>query len=208
MSDERRQAAELRRQAAEDPDNQALYLTARLAKRQLFFRDPALAPLERILFAKRHPFLESHNYSEHLDGILEPGRRCTCWTFPATRKGRFRPDRARIQQLFDGSEGIVREPVADYDARTIYFAYRPDKPGRGWASYWHMYAMQADGSGLRKADRRAVSRFRCGLPARRRLWLFTARGARSASSAGGRRPTCCTGWRPTARTSGGSPTPT
>ncbi len=40
---------------------------------QLFFRDPALASLERILFAKRHPFLESHNYSEHLDGILEPG---------------------------------------------------------------------------------------------------------------------------------------
>jgi hypothetical protein len=32
-----------------------------------------LAPLERVLFAKRHPFLESHNYSEHLDGYLEPG---------------------------------------------------------------------------------------------------------------------------------------
>ena len=70
---ERAQAADLRRQAAEEPDSETLYLAARLAKRQLFFRDPALAPLERILFAKRHPFLESHNYSEHLDGILEPG---------------------------------------------------------------------------------------------------------------------------------------
>ena len=53
-------------------DSQTLYLAARQAKRQLFFRDPSLALLERVLFAKRHPFLESHNYSEHLDGILEP----------------------------------------------------------------------------------------------------------------------------------------
>ncbi len=35
--------------------------------------------------------------------------------------------RARIQPLFDGREGIVREPVSDFDAKTIYFAYRPDK---------------------------------------------------------------------------------
>ncbi len=148
---ERAQAADLRRQAAEDPDSETLYLAARQAKRQLFFRDPALAPLERILFAKRHPFLESHNYSEHLDGILEPGGGVYVLHIPRDEQDRFRPDRARIQQLFDGSEGIVREPVSDFDAKTIYFAYRPDKPEvEGWASYWHLYAMEADGSGLRK----------------------------------------------------------
>jgi hypothetical protein len=148
---ERAEAVALRRQAAEAPDSQALYLTARLAKRQLFLRDPALTPLERILFAKRHPFLESHNYSEHLDGILEPGGGVFVLHIPRDEQGRFRPDRARIQQLFDGSAGIVREPVSDFDARTIFFAYRPDKPEvDGWASYWHMYAMEADGSGLRK----------------------------------------------------------
>jgi len=151
VSEERAQAADLRRQAAEAPDSESLYLAARLAKRQLFFRDPALKPMERILFAKRHPFLESHNYSEHLDGILEPGGGVCVLSIPRDDQGRFRPDRATVQQLFDGSEGIVREPVADYDAETIYFAYRPDKPEvEGWASYWHMYAMEADGSHLRK----------------------------------------------------------
>lgn len=151
VSADRAQAADLRRQAAETPDSETLYLAARLAKRQLFLRDPALAQIERILFAKRHPFLESHNYSEHLDGILEPGGGVYVLEIPRDEQNRFRPDRARIQQLFDGSEGIVREPVADYGARTIYFAYRPDKPEvEGWASYWHMYALEADGSGVRK----------------------------------------------------------
>ncbi|MFV2070380.1 MAG: hypothetical protein ACC645_25730, partial [Pirellulales bacterium] len=104
-----------------------------------------------ILFSKRHPFLESHNYSEHLDGILEPGGGVYVLYIPRDEQDRFRPDRARIEQLFDGSEGIVREPVSDFDAKTIYFAYRPDKPlVEGWASYWHMYAMETDGSGLRR----------------------------------------------------------
>jgi len=148
---ERAQAADLRRQAADDPDSQTLYLAARHAKRQLFFRDPALTSLERILFAKRHPFLESHNYSEHLDGILEPGGGVCVLEIPRDEQGRFRPDHARIQQLFDGSEGIVREPVSDYDAKTIYFAFRPDKPEvEGWDPYWHLYAIEADGSNLRR----------------------------------------------------------
>jgi hypothetical protein len=148
---ERARAADFRRRAAREPDPEALYLAARHAKRQLFFRDPALAPLERILFAKRHPFLESHNYSEHLDGILEPGGGVYVLHVPRDEQDRFRPDRARIQQLFDGSEGIVREPVSDFDAKTIYFAYRPEEPlVEGWASYWHLYAMEADGSNLRK----------------------------------------------------------
>ena len=148
---ERAQAAELRLKAAREPDSQSLYLAARLAKRQLFLRDPALAPLERILFAKRHPFLESHNYSEHLDGILEPGGGVYALTIPRDQQNRFRPERACIQQLFDGREGIAREPVLDYDAKAIYFAYRPDKPEiDGWASYWHMYVMASDGSGLRR----------------------------------------------------------
>jgi hypothetical protein len=151
VSTERAQAADLRRQAAEDPDSQTLYLAARQAKRQLFFRDPSLALLERVLFAKRHPFLESHNYSEHLDGILEPGGGVYVLSIPRDEHGRLQPDLARTEQLFDGSEGIVREPVSDFDARNIYFAYRPDKPEvEGWASYWHLYSMETDGSDLRK----------------------------------------------------------
>jgi len=148
---ERRQAKDLRRLANGDMDSTKLYLAARRAKRQLFFRDPALALLDRILFAKRHPFHESHNYSEHFDGILEPGGGIYVLNIPRDEQGRFRPERALIQQLFDGSEGVAREPVSDFDAKTIYFAYRPDKPEvEGWDSYWHLYSMGADGSNLRK----------------------------------------------------------
>ena len=151
VSAERKQAAELRRKAKEKPDSDALYLEARRAKRALFLRDPALAPIERILFTKRHPFLESHNYSEHLDGILEPGGGVCVLNIPRDKQGRFCPHAATIEQLFDASEGIAREAEADYDARKVYFAYRPDKPEvEGWASYWHMYSMNADGSDLKE----------------------------------------------------------
>ena len=135
----------------QQPESEELYLAARRAKRDLFFRDPALMPIERILFAKRHPYLESHNYSEHLDGVLEPGGGVFVLHIPRDGRDRFCPEQARIEQLFDGREGIVREPAADYDAKTVYFAYRPERPEvEGWASYWHMYAMEADGSGLRQ----------------------------------------------------------
>ena len=151
VTQERAEAASLRRRAAEQPNSEELYLAARRAKRQLFFRDPALADIATILFAKRNPYLESHNYSEHLDGILEPGGGVFVLRIPRDEQKRFRPERASIQRLFDGSEGIAREPVADYDASRIYFAYRPDKAEvDGWASYWHLYAMNADGSGVRK----------------------------------------------------------
>jgi hypothetical protein len=62
---ERAELAELRRQAQDQAaaDSDALYLAVRQAKRQLFFRDPQLAPLERVLFAKHHPLEPSHNYS-------------------------------------------------------------------------------------------------------------------------------------------------
>ena len=119
-----------------------LYFAVRLAKRQLFFHDPALAPLDKVLFTKRHPFLESHNYSEHLDGCLEPGGGLFVLHIPRDAQGRLLPEAAEIERIFDGSAGIVREPALDYDAKTVYFAYRPDLPEvAGWDSYWHLYAL-------------------------------------------------------------------
>lgn len=127
-------------QAAEAGEER--YLAARWAKRRLFFRDPALAPLERVLFGKRHPFLESHNYSEHLDGCLEPGGGIYVLHVPRDAQGGLRPDQAEIEELFDGSAGIVREPVPDYEAETVFFAYRPDTPQvEGWSPYWHLYSL-------------------------------------------------------------------
>lgn len=148
LSAERDQLARLRSRAASQPgaaEDDGLYLEARAAKRALFFRDPVLAPLERILFAKRHPFHESHNYSEHLDGCLEPGGGLFVLHIPRDAEGRLEPGRADIERIFDGSAGIVREPALDYDARTVFFAYRPEIPlVEGWDSYWHLYALSLD----------------------------------------------------------------
>ncbi len=147
------QLVELRRQA-QDPTgatSDALFLKARHAKRQLFFRDPRLAPMERVLFAKRHPLQPSHNYSEHLDSLFAPGGGVCVLRVPRDSQGRLDPARAVVETLFDGTAGIVRHTVADFEAQTIYFAYRPDKPEvDGWQSYWHLMAIRPDGTGLRQ----------------------------------------------------------
>jgi hypothetical protein len=153
LARERAEVADLRRQAR-DPaaaGSEALFLAARQAKRRLFFRDPRLAPLERVLFAKHHPLQPSHNYSEHLDSLFVPGGGIFVLRIPLDTEGRLDPARAEVETLFDGSASIVRHPVADFDARTIYFAYRPDEPGvEGWQPYWHLMSMRADGSDLRQ----------------------------------------------------------
>lgn len=150
---ERAELAALRREA-EDPavaGSDDLFLRARHAKRRLFFRDPRLGALERVLFAKHHPLQPSHNYSEHLDSLFAPGGGICVLHVPRDAAGRLDPARAEVETLFDGSGGIVRHPVADYEARTVYFAYRPDRPEvEGWQSYWHLYSVRADGSGLRR----------------------------------------------------------
>jgi hypothetical protein len=150
---ERGELADLRRQA-QDPaaaNSDTLYLAACQAKRRLFFRDPQLAPLEQVLFAKRHPLKPSHNYSEHFDSLFAPGGGVCVLRIPRDAEGRLDPARGAVETLFDGSAGIVRHPVADFDAKTIYFAYRPDKPAvAGWQSYWRLMSVGADGRGLRQ----------------------------------------------------------
>jgi hypothetical protein len=118
---ERAELAELRRQA-HDPAaavSDSLYLAVRQAKRLLFFRDPQLAPLERVLFAKHHPLEPSHNYSEHLDSLFASGGGIHVLHVPRDAQGRLDPARAEVQTIFDGSAGIVRHPVADFEAQTI-----------------------------------------------------------------------------------------
>lgn len=151
---ERRELADLRAQAplpARTANPDALYLAARHAKRRLFFRDPRLAPLEHVLFAKRHPLKPSHNYSDHFDALFAPGGGICVLHVPRDQANRLDPARAEVETLFDASEGIARDPVADFDARTVYFAYRPDRPDvKGWQSYWHLRSVRSDGRGLRE----------------------------------------------------------
>ncbi|MGD0896856.1 MAG: discoidin domain-containing protein [Thermoguttaceae bacterium] len=153
-SGEEKQLAEFqhRQQALAKGDPQAadwqtLFFDLRLAKRRLMFRDPELAPLGKILFVKRHPYEPSHNYSDIMDSKFRAGGGICVLEIPR-RDGRLDTADARATMLFDGSGGIPRDPVADFDARTIYFAYRPTGP-RGQA-YWHLMSMKGDGSGLRQ----------------------------------------------------------
>lgn len=149
---ERPQLADLRRRTSDSTAAaESLFLEARQAKRRLFFRDPRLAPLERVLFAKRHPLHPSHNYSEHMDSLFVPGGGIHVLHVPRDGEGRLDPARAEVETLFDGSAGIPRDPVADFEGKTIYFAYRPDRPEvEGWQSYWHLMSVRSDATGWRR----------------------------------------------------------
>jgi len=152
VSAERARLADLRRRhtslvAAAPGDaaaERALYFDARLAKRRLLLRDPDLAGIETILFVKRHPFEPSHNYSVILDARFRPGGGVYVLQIPR-RQGRFRPGQGKVVRLFDAGGGIVRNPMAAFDARTVYFAYRPSAK-----AYYHLMAMHADGSNVRQ----------------------------------------------------------
>ena len=148
---ERAELEALRARAKTEGNEDALYLAARTAKRQLFFRDPRLAPVGRVLFAKQHPLEPSHNYSDIMDSQFTSGGGVYVLHVPRDAEGRLDPASAEVEMLFDGSAGIVRHPVSDFDGQTLFFAYRPDKPEvDGWQTYWHLWSMRADGSEARK----------------------------------------------------------
>ena len=131
-----------REQIGADPDAaSALFFDARNAKRDLFFRDPDLKPLERILFVHRHPYNPSHNYSVILDAQGPAGGAVCLLEIPVIG-GRLEPARARLTRLFEAGQGVARDPVASFDARKIYFAYQETK-----GDYFHLMVMDACGSG-------------------------------------------------------------
>jgi len=168
VSRELEQVAAFRRRRAERPDEaagDALYMEARLAKRRLMLRDPDLRPVRRILFAKRHPYHASHNYSDVLDSQFRPGGGICVLEAPR-RDGRLEPAEAKLSVLFDAADGIARDPVADFAGDTIYFAFRPsESPVSGEGCYWRLMALRAGGSELRPlSDGPFHDFFPCPLP--------------------------------------------
>ncbi len=143
-------AASARREAVLDhsppgaAEQEAAYLAVRMAKRRLLFRDPELAPLEDLLFVKRHPFEPSHNYSVILDARGGPGGGVCRLQIPRGG-GRLAPEEARLTILFAAGDGIARNPAASFDAQQVYFAYRTSKN-----DFFHLMVMGADGSGVRQ----------------------------------------------------------
>jgi len=109
------------------------------------FRDPDLFPLQKILFVKRHPYLSSHNYSDIMDSQFKSGGGICILDIPL-KDGMLVPEDGKLATLFDGSSGIARDPMLDYKAEKIYFAYRPEKnPVAGMNPYWHLMAVDVGG---------------------------------------------------------------
>lgn len=120
----------------------AAFLEARLAKRRLFFRERELAPLESLLFVKRHAFHPSHIYTDYTDAPFRPGGGIYRLDIPRTGD-RLDPEAATLTRLFDAGAGIARDPAATFDLSRIYFGYRPTSDG-----FYHIRSMDADGGNL------------------------------------------------------------
>lgn len=184
---ERKEVAELRRRCAalaadgpKSPDaEEELYLEARRAKRQLMLRDPDLESLGRVLLVKRHPYLSSHNYSDVLDSQFRPGGGVFVLEIPR-RDGRLDPEAGKLKMLADATDGIARDAVADFDARKIYYAYRPDKsPVAGWTPYWHLMAVDASGGASQQlTDGPFHDYYPCPLPDGGMAFISTRANAR------------------------------
>ncbi|HOS94677.1 MAG TPA: discoidin domain-containing protein, partial [Armatimonadota bacterium] len=132
---ERRQVSELRARQEEllaaAPDRSAerqVLWEARVAKRDLLLRDPDLAVLDRVLFAKRFAYWPSHIYTDYTDAPFRPGGGVYALSIPRP-DGRLAPERGQLVELFDGRNGIVRDPAPTFDAQRIYFGYRPSADG-------------------------------------------------------------------------------
>ena len=121
------------------PKERRLLEEARLCKRGLFYKDPALAPLQHLLFVKRHPFNPSHNYSVILDGHWRPGG-AVCRLEIPQRNGSLRPEKAQVISLFEAGEGVARTPMADFECNNVYFGYQPTQDG-----HFHLYRVGPEG---------------------------------------------------------------
>ena len=161
VSHERAELAELRQreQTSTATNRQELAYQARLAKRHLFLREPELAALERVLFVKRQPYQPSHNYSDIFDPTGAPGGSICVLDVPRAA-GRLAPGQAKVTTLFDSTNGVARDPALSFDARSIWFGYRPSKK-----DYFHLWRMNADGTGARQVtDGPFYDYFPCPLP--------------------------------------------
>ncbi len=160
---ERAELDEFRRRAASPALNGEalanLLYQSRLAKRRLFLRDPDLAPLERILFVKRQAYEPSHNYSDIFDPQGEPGGGVCVLDIPR-EQGCLAPGQAKLTTLFDARNGVARDPVLTYDARTVWFGYRTTKQ-----DYFHLWRINVDGSDARQVtDGPFYDYYPCPLP--------------------------------------------
>ncbi len=155
-----------------------LYLAVRRAKRELMLADPDLEALRRVLFVKRHPYQASHNYSDVLDSTFAPGGGICLLEIPASRRLGCEPSEATVTTLFDASDGIARDPMADFEASRdlLRLPARASVPDPGWEPYWHLMVLSlGTGEVQQLTDGPFHDYYPCPLARRRTLAFISTR---------------------------------
>ena len=174
-------AKELPKEAPPDQRRQ-LYLDARWAVRRLAFANPLLS-FDRLVFAERVPGSYSHMSDQHYGWWSRPGGGLFVLRNP------WRGD-PQVQALTASMPvGSVSGLDLSFDGTRIVFAwcrYYPDSAGRGNKvdktklpddAFYHIFEINADGTGLRQITRGRYDDFDPRyLPDGRMIFLSTRRG--------------------------------
>jgi len=117
------------------------------AARQAAQRTERRAAVERagasdVVFAVRQPGKDGHWYANFGYWVTDPGRKLYG---DGGRLCRLHVPSGQVTVLLDDPAGGVRDPQVHYDGRKILFSYRKDGQ-----PYYHLYEINADGSGLRQ----------------------------------------------------------
>jgi len=113
----------------------------REARRKLLDALPSLG-IDEIVFAMRQPGRDGHWYA-NFGYYAQDQRRLTYG--PGGKLCRLNLKTGARTVLLDDPKGGVRDPAVHYDGRRILFSYR-----KGDSPWYHLYEIQADGSGLRQ----------------------------------------------------------
>ena len=126
------------------PAAKAAAAAAAPARGPLFerLRKGPLAGVNEVVFAARRANdTDGHWYANLGYYAHDPNRKA--WA-EGTRLYRYHLGTRQLTTLLDDPRGGIRDPQVHYDGHTILFAYR-----RGGTEQYHLYEIQADGSGLK-----------------------------------------------------------
>ena len=188
----------IKAEAATTSDRKALYLRACAEKRRIAFANPLLKDIGKLLFTTREALLEDESkYGNHMVDQY--------FGFHATRGGRIKgnglfvlgnpfsgsPERVNLLQNSVVENGRMKgmkltdaggylSPDVSFDGKEILFCYTDGldtKRKRTEQSTWHIFRVNADGTGLRMITDGTVSDlFPCRLPNGRIMFCSERRG--------------------------------
>ncbi|TWU65104.1 PD40 domain-containing protein [Crateriforma conspicua] len=119
-----------------------LFCSFRFLEAASLEQDPLPGNVAEIVFAERSLNYDGHWYANF--GYYADDRDRKAYG-DLGRLAKLDVATGKVTILLDDPKGAVRDPVVHYDGQTIVFSYRP-----GDTDYYHLYEIQADGTGLRQ----------------------------------------------------------